>query len=119
MDAKEEKRNFLVDWLNDLSLGRKLMLMQVICVLLPLLITDSAIWLLILYAEKKAALQEMNNVADSVIYTLNDTIDNAADLVQNIYSNRYINEGGIRFSSGLLRKVRKVYQGFLLSGECE
>lgn len=53
MDAKEEKRNFLVDWLNDLSLGRKLMLMQVICVLLPLLITDSAIWLLILYAEKK------------------------------------------------------------------
>ena len=92
MDAKEEKRNFLVDWLNDLSLGRKLMLMQVICVLLPLLITDSAIWLLILYAEKKAALQEMNNVADSVIYTLNDTIDNAADLVQNIYSNRYINE---------------------------
>lgn len=92
MDSKKEKQNLLIDWLNNQSLGRKLMFLQIVCVMLPLLITDSAIWLLIINAEKKATIQEMNNVADSVIYTLNDTIENAADLVQNIYSNRYVNE---------------------------
>lgn len=92
MDEKNDKRNVFMDWLNNVSLRRKLLLMQVVCVLLPLFITDSVIWLLIVYAEKKTTLQEMNNIADSVIYTLNDTINNAADLVQNIYSNRYVNE---------------------------
>lgn len=92
MKDKKDKRNYPIDWLNGLSLGRKLMLMQIVCVLLPLFITDSVIWLLILNAEKKTTIQEMNNVADSVIYTLSDTIDNAANLVQNIYSNRYVNE---------------------------
>lgn len=92
MDNRKEKQNLLIDWLNNQSLGRKLMLLQIVCVMLPLLITDSAIWLLIINAEKKTTLQEMNNIADSVIYNLNDTIENAADLVQNIYSNRYVNE---------------------------
>lgn len=92
MKDKKDKRNFPIDWLNGLSLGRKLMLMQIVCVLLPLFITDSVIWMLILNSERMATIQEMNNVADSVIYTLSDTIDNAANLVQNIYSNRYVNE---------------------------
>lgn len=89
---KGENRNFLVEKLNNISLGKKLMILQIVCVLLPLLITDSAICLLIVNADKKAALQEMNNIADSVGYTLGDYIDNAADLMQNIYINRYVNE---------------------------
>ena len=83
---------FLVEKLNNISLGKKLMILQIVCVLLPLLATDSVIWLLIVNAEKKAALQEMNNIADSVIYTLGDSVENAADLLQNIYVNRYVNE---------------------------
>lgn len=83
---------FLVEKLNNISLGRKLMILQIVCVLLPLLATDSAICLLIINAEKKATLQEMNNIADSVIYTLEDSVENAADLLQNIYINRYVNE---------------------------
>lgn len=88
----KKRQNILIDWLNSISLKHKLMLMQIVCVLVPLFITDSVIWLLILNAEEKAAIQEMNNTADSVIYTLSDTLDNAAGLVQNIYSNRYVNE---------------------------
>lgn len=83
---------FLVEKLNNISLGRKLMILQIVCVLLPLFATDSAICLLIINAEKKATLQEMNNIADSVIYTLEDSVENAADLLQNIYINRYVNE---------------------------
>lgn len=92
MNGKKDKQNFLMNWLNSISLRHKLMLLQIVCVLVPLLITDSVIWLLILNAEEKAARQEMNNTADSVIYTLSNTLDNAAGLVQNIYSNRYVNE---------------------------
>ncbi len=91
-NKKKEKLKINMDWLNGLSLDRKLMLMQIICVLLPLFITDSVVWMLIINAEKKETLQEMNNIADSVIYTLSDTIDNAANLAQNIYSNRKVNE---------------------------
>lgn len=92
MIKKKEMFKINMDWLNGLSLGRKLMLMQIVCVLLPLFITDSVVWMLIINAEKKETLQEMNNIADSVIYTLNDTIDNAANLAQNIYINRNVNE---------------------------
>ena len=87
-----KRQNFLIEKLNNLSIGRKLMLMQIFCVLLPLLITDSAICMLIVNAEKKATLQEMNNIADSVEYTLTDSLDNAVNLMQNIYTNRYVNE---------------------------
>lgn len=92
MNETKKKLKINMDWLNSLSLGRKLMLMQIVCVLLPLFITDSVVWMLIINAEKKETLQEMSNIADSVIYTLNDTIDNAANLAQNIYINRNVNE---------------------------
>ena len=92
MNETKKKLKINMDWLNGLSLGRKLMLMQIVCVLLPLFITDSVVWMLIINAEKKETLQEMNNIADSVIYTLSDTIDNAANLAQNIYINRNVNE---------------------------
>lgn len=92
MMDKKNNRNFLVEKLNNISLGKKLMILQIVCVLLPLLITDSAIGLLIINADKKATLQEMKNIADSVEYTLGDYIDNAVDLMQNIYGNRYVNE---------------------------
>lgn len=88
----KKRRNFLIEKLNNLSLGRKLMIMQIVCVLLPLLITDSLVLSLIVNSEKKTTLQEMNNIADSVKYTLNDSIESAAGLMQNIYGNRYVNE---------------------------
>lgn len=92
MKDKKCNKNFLVEKLNNISLGKKLMILQIVCVLLPLLVTDSAIWNLIINADRKATIQEMNNIADSVEYTLGSYVDNAADLLQNIYINRYVNE---------------------------
>ncbi len=89
---KKKKGSFLIENLNNLSLGRKLMIMQIVCVLLPLLITDSAICTLIVNSDKKATLQEMNNIADSVKYTVSDSIENTVGLMENIYSNSYIYE---------------------------
>lgn len=86
------KNKFIIEKLNNLSLGRKLMIMQIVCVLLPLLITDTIIFSLIVNFERKTTRQEMNNIADSVKYTVSDSIDNAVRLIQNIYGNRYVNE---------------------------
>ncbi len=89
---KKLRTNFLVSKLNNISLGKKLMVMQIFCVLIPLLLTDSVILGLIVNSEKKESLQEMNKIADSVKYTISDSLENARILSQNIYGNRYVNQ---------------------------
>ena len=89
---EDKKNSFLTDKLDNLRIRQKLMLIQIFCVLLPLLITDSVIITLIINEEKRVAMQEIENIADSVKYTLSDSIDNALGLMQNIYVNRYVNE---------------------------
>ena len=92
MADQNRKRNFLVEKLDKLRLQQKLWLMQIFCVLLPLLITDSVILTLIVNEEKRVTLQEMDNIADSVKYTISDSVESAVGLMQNIYGNRYVNE---------------------------
>lgn len=92
MSEGKKKSFFLADKLDDLRIRQKLILIQIFCVLLPLLITDSVILTLIVNEEKRVTMQEMNNIAGSVKYTINDSIDNALGLMQNIYINRYVNE---------------------------
>lgn len=82
----------MLDKINNLSIRRKLTIMQIVCVLLPLLVTDSVILALIVSADRQATRQEMNNISDSVKYTISDSLENALGLMQNIYGNRYVNE---------------------------
>lgn len=89
---KKLRTNFLVKKLNNISLGKKLMIMQFLCVLLPLLVTDSIILGVIVNSERKETLQEMNKIADSVKNTISDSLESARMLSQNIYSNRYVNQ---------------------------
>lgn len=86
------KGNVFTEKLDNLRLRQKLWLMQIFCVLLPLLITDSVILTMIVNEEKRVTLQEMNNIADSVKYTISDSFETAVGLMQNIYGNRYVNE---------------------------
>ena len=81
-----------INKLNNLRIKQKLALIQIFCVLLPLLITDSVIVLLIVDEEKRATVQEMDNIAESVKYTVSSSIDNALLLMNNIYTNRFVNE---------------------------
>ncbi len=86
------KRGFLLNKLNDMKLGHKLRIMQIFCVLLPLLITDSIIVSIMINTERKADAVEMRNIADSVQYTLEGSITNAVNLMQSIYSDTYAND---------------------------
>ena len=92
MTDQKRKRSFIIDKLDNLRLQQKLWLIQVFCVLLPLLITDSVILTLIINEEKRMTFQEMDNIADSVKYTISDSVESAGELMQNIYGSRYVNE---------------------------
>ena len=92
MADQKAKRNFLTEKLDNLRLQHKLWLIQIFCVLLPLLLTDSVILTLIFNEEKRATQQEMDNIADSVKYMVNDSVQSAVGIMQNIYGNRYVDE---------------------------
>ncbi|MCM1570128.1 MAG: sensor histidine kinase [Roseburia sp.] len=89
---KGQRKNFLLEQLNRLSLSKKLLIMQIFCIILPLFITDGIIIGIMVQADRQAGIQEMNNVADSVKYTLSDSVESAVVMMQNIYRNRFVNE---------------------------
>lgn len=82
----------LVAWLNRLKLKQKLRIMQICCVILPLLLTDSVVAAVIMHAEQQESLQEMRNIADSVEYTIMSYSAQLVNLMQDIYKNREVNE---------------------------
>lgn len=89
---KRKRENRLVAWLNRLKLKQKLRIMQIVCVILPLLLTDSVIAGIIMQAERRANLQKMSDIADSVEYTITNYSAQLVSLMQDIYRNREVNE---------------------------
>lgn len=89
VSEKLDKR--LGELLDDIKLKHKLIGMFLICVLLPLFVTDGVILFLIVQADRDLREREMRNTADAVFYNLNTTVENAANLAQNIYQNRFVN----------------------------
>lgn len=79
-------------WLNHFSIRKKLMLLYLFCVLLPLIVTDSMIISMVVQAEVSADRSEMSNIGDALQYTIKNRLESAIALSMNIYSNRYINE---------------------------
>lgn len=82
----------IVEYLNKLSLNKKLLMIQVFCVILPLFITDFLLVSSIISAVKSESVQEMNATAESVAYTVNTNLTRSVELINNIYSNRFVNE---------------------------
>lgn len=89
---KRKREGCLVAWLNRLKLKQKLRIMQIFCVILPLLLTDSVIISVIMHAERRANLQEMSDIADSVEYTITSYSAQLVSLMRDIYKNREVNE---------------------------
>ncbi len=75
----------IYNWLNDLSIGKKLMLMYVVCMFIPLILTDGIIFTLLQHNEVREEEYRMEQVADSVKYLLSSTFDEAVAVINNIY----------------------------------
>lgn len=102
--------NRLINYLNKISLKKKLVLIQLICVILPLILTDSVIISLFVNAQKEEELRLMHNIGDSVAYTISEYRDQATSLLQDIYMNKKINQFNNRIFSNTLDYVVAKYE---------
>lgn len=80
------------DKINNYSIRKKLMLLYICCVLLPLFITDSVILTLLLQSEKTQQSHEMENIASAVRTDLTYTFEEMSKMANTLYINRDINE---------------------------
>ncbi|MCQ2982933.1 MAG: histidine kinase [Treponemataceae bacterium] len=85
-------QKLIISRLDSVNLRQKLNMVQVFCVILPLLITDSLLMFSMIRTETRANIDQIQKTADSVSYTLTDSFDYPIHLANNIYNNRYVNE---------------------------
>ena len=78
--------------LNDFSIKKKLIIVYVFCVLVPLIITDSIILGIVIGDEKKTRRHDMENIAKAVQYNVSSEIESASKLAKSIYTSKYIDE---------------------------
>ncbi len=76
---------YIYGWLNDLSIRSKLVLVYLICMILPLLVTDGIVFGLLEHYEKREEEYRMASVADSVRYLVNSSFDEAVTAINKIY----------------------------------
>lgn len=78
--------------IDNYNIKKKFYYLYIICILLPLVITDSIIVYIVIRSEKISQYKEMENAANAVQYSLSSTFEQAAGFARKIYMNKYINE---------------------------
>lgn len=78
--------------IDNYNIKKKFYYLYIICILFPLIITDSIIVYIVIRSEKISQYKEMENAANAVQYSLSNTVEQAEDFAQIIYMNRYVNE---------------------------
>lgn len=76
--------------MNNIALSRKLTILYVCCVLLPLVVTDSVVLYIVVNNQHTKQQHAMENEASAIQYSLTDSIDYAAATAKQIYMNEYI-----------------------------
>ena len=78
--------------MDDFKIKKKFYIMYILCMLLPLILTDSVIIYIVIHSEQVSRRHDMENIANAVQYSLYNGIDSAAELGKSIYMNKYIDE---------------------------
>lgn len=76
--------------MNNIALSRKLTILYVFCVLLPLVVTDSIVLYIVMNDQYTKQQHAMENEANAIQYSLTNSIDYAAATAKQIYMNEYI-----------------------------
>lgn len=80
------------DKMNNYNLKKKLMILYLFCVLLPLFVTDSVILSILMQGEKREQRLQMESIAGAVQFDLSYTFEEAVNMTKSIYVNRTVNE---------------------------
>ena len=84
-------RRKLENFMNDFNVRKKLFIIYVFCVIIPLVLTDSIILYILFDAEKKEQLYEFENLANAVRYNLEYTFEEVVKEMNDIYVDSEIN----------------------------
>ncbi len=76
--------------INNIRLSRKLAILYIFCVLLPLVVTDSVILYIVVNDQRIKQRHAMENEASAIQYSLTNSIDYAAATAKQIYLNEYV-----------------------------
>lgn len=87
-----ELLQWIESWMNDFKLHRKLIVLYISCVLLPLVATDSVILYTVIRSESVERQHVMENDANAVSYAISNIIENVASAAKKIYTNQAIEE---------------------------
>lgn len=98
-------------YMNNISLSRKLTMLYVCCVLLPLVVTDSVVLYIVVNSQHAKQQHAMENEASAIQYSLTNSIEYAAATAKQIYMNEYIERYLNREYEGPLAYV-EAYQDF-------
>ncbi len=82
----------LEERIDNYKIKKKFYLLYIICVLFPLIITDSIIVYIVVHSERISMYNEMDNIANAVRYSLGSQIEQAARLGKSIYMDREVND---------------------------
>ena len=92
-------RNFMKDVLCKLGKGfdrycvkKTFYFSYILCVLLPLIITDGMILFIVIHSDRTLQYREMENAANAVRYYISNSAEQAAGYSKKIYTNKYIND---------------------------
>ena len=78
--------------IDDFQIRKKLFVLYVFCVLMPLVLTDSFIIYVVFHSEQVARRHSMENVANAVQYNFANHVEGAAEIAKNLYINRSLND---------------------------
>ena len=84
--------NKLEDTMNDFNVKKKLMLLYICCVIIPIVLTDSIILYIITNEERQEQKYEMKNIAEAVQYNLTNAVDDATNMITNVYMNKAMSD---------------------------
>ena len=89
-NTKKGIKSRIENTLDNFTVKRKLLIVYVFCMIVPLVITDSVILGIVLKSEQRARLHEMESIANAVEYNLLSEADSASKYAKNIYISKYI-----------------------------
>lgn len=78
--------------MDDFKIKKKFYILYILCVLVPLLVTDSVVFSIVRQSEHESQEHEMANIANSVSYSITSSVDNAAEIAKSIYTSKAVDE---------------------------
>ena len=108
--------------LDDYSLRKKFYIFYVLCVMLPLIVTDAVVLSIVENAEKESSRHEMSSIASAVGYNLNSMVNNAEEAAKSIYTSKRIDDfisKEYTSSAGMYQSIRASFRIHFLKTHLE